>query len=127
MGLLAVANMQMVSTQVNRTSAKLTQAALTTQEVAERMMSLPFNDDLLIDEYPKEIGVTTTYTYPDPPEDYGYPKLPVGYSIHWEVDDSSATTKTVNIITKWGSTEHEKSLSIPMQISTFTNPNGHPE
>jgi len=122
MGLLAVANMQMVSTRVNAASTKLTEATLTTQEVVERIMSLPFDHDLLEDENPEELGISTTHTYPDPPENYGYPKLPAGYSIYWEVDTSSATTKTVYIVTTWGNIENQKSLSIPMQISTFTNP-----
>lgn len=122
MGLLAVADMQMVSMRVNAASAKLTEATLTTQEVVERTMSLPFDHDLLKDEHPEELGVTTIHKYPDPPEDYGYPKLPAGYNIHWEVDNSSDTTKIINIVTKWGGIENQKSLSIPMQISIFTNP-----
>jgi Tfp pilus assembly protein PilV len=111
MGLLAVANMQMVSTRVNRTSAKLTQATLATQEVVERIMSLSIDDPLLMDQ--TEPGIATTYHDPDPP---------VGYSIRWEVDADSATTKTVNIVTTWGSTESQKSISLPMRISSFTNP-----
>ena len=111
MGLLAVANMQMVSMRVNTTSTKLTQATLATQEVIERILSLPFNDLLLVDQ--TDPGVATTYHDPNPP---------IGYSIRWEVDTSSATTKTVNIVTTWGGIESQKSLSLPMQISTFTNP-----
>ena len=122
MGLLAVANMQMVSMRVNASSAKLTEATLTTQEIVERIMSLPFNHALLTDDYPQEPGVATTHTYPDPPEEYGYPELPAGYSIHWEVDTKSANDKTVNLVTTWGSLENQKTLSIPLQISTYTNP-----
>lgn len=111
MGLLAVANMQMVSMRVNTTSAKLTQSTLAAQEVAEWIMSLPFDDPLLTDE--TEPGIATTYHDPDPP---------VGYSIRWEVDTSDDNSKMVNIVTTWGSIESQKSISLPMQISTYTNP-----
>ena len=121
MGLLAVANMQMVSTSVNRTSAKLTQATLTTQEVIERVMSLPFNHCMLEDDH-EETGHVTTHPYPPEECGTGYPEPPAGYRIHLEVDSTGENTKTVNLVTKWGPIENEKSLSIPMQISTFTNP-----
>ena len=111
MGLLAVANMQMVSMRVNTTSANLTQATLAAQEVAEWIMSLPFDDPLLMDE--TDPWIATTYHDPDPP---------IGYSIRWEVDTSSANSKIVNIVTTWGSIESQKSISLPMQISTYTNP-----
>jgi Tfp pilus assembly protein PilV len=111
MGLLAVANMQMVSMRVNVTSANLTQATLAAQEVAEWIMSLPFTDPLLMDE--TDPGIATTYHDPDPP---------VGYVIRWEVDTTTPRTKTVNIVATWGSLESEKSISVPMQISTYTNP-----
>ena len=111
MGLLAVANMQMVSMRVNTTSANLTQATLAAQEVAEWIMSLSFDDPLLMDE--TDPGVATTYHDPDPP---------VGYVIRWEVDTTSPNTKTVNIVATWGSLESQKSISVPMQISTYTNP-----
>jgi prepilin-type N-terminal cleavage/methylation domain-containing protein len=110
MGLLAVANMQMVSMRVNTTSANLTQATLAAQEVAEWIMSLSFDDPLLMDE--TDPGIATTYHDPDPP---------IGYSIRWEVDTSSANSKIVNIVTTWGSIESQKSISLPMQISTYTN------
>ena len=107
MGLLAVANMQMVSMRVNTTSANLTQATLAAQEVAERIMSLPFDDPLLMDgEY--EDGELKDF---DPP---------LGYDISWEVNTSSANSKIVNIVTTWGSLERH-SISLPMQISTYTN------
>jgi hypothetical protein len=111
MGLLAVANMQMVSMRVNTTAANLTQATLAAQEVAEWIMSLPFDDPLLMDE--TDPGIATTYHDPDPP---------VGYLIRWEVDTSSANSKIVNIVTTWSSIESQKSISLPMQISTYTNP-----
>ncbi len=124
LGLLAVANMQIVSMQVNTASTNLAQATMATQEVMERLVSLPFNHPDLSD--PTPLGYSFTHVQADPPP---------GYTISWEVDldhapdlvlanDKSDVQKTKKILitVAWGQADEQKSLILPLQMSTISNP-----
>ena len=110
MGLLAVANMQIVSMRVNTTSQRLTKATMITQEQMESLLTLSFDHWSLKDDTPP--GVYSTYPTQNSHE---------GYLVHWEVDTNTNNTKTIKVVTSWVTDVGQKSISFPMQLSEYSN------
>ena len=110
MGLLAVANMQIVSMHVNTASQRLTKATMITQEQMEELLTLPFDHWSLIDDTPP--GIYSTYPAQNSPE---------GYIVRWEVDTNTNNTKTIKVVTSWVTDIGQKSISFPMQLSEYSN------
>jgi prepilin-type N-terminal cleavage/methylation domain-containing protein len=107
-GLLGVANMQVVAIKVNDNSNQLTQATTITQDKVEELMALPFDAVVLADATPP--GQFTTHTEADPPP---------GYAVEWQVDINADGTKTINVNTTWVNAGVQKAFALSMIRSSF--------
>jgi type IV pilus assembly protein PilV len=94
-GLLGVANMQVVAIRINDNANRLTQATTITQDKVEELMALPF-DTLTSNEDTNE-----------------------GYAVQWQVDDNADGTKTINVNTTWVNSGAPKSFSLSAVRSPF--------
>jgi type IV pilus assembly protein PilV len=107
-GLLGVANMQVVAIKVNDNSNQLTQATTIAQDKVEELMALPFDDVALADATPP--GEFTPHTEAEPPP---------GYAVAWQVDINADGTKTINVNTTWVSSGAQKAFALSMIRSPF--------
>ena len=107
-GLLGVANMQVVAIKVNDNSNQLTQATTITQDKVEELLALPFDDGVLADATPP--GEFTTRTEAQPPP---------GYAVEWQVDINADGTKTINVNTTWVNSGAQKAFALSMIRSPF--------
>jgi type IV pilus assembly protein PilV len=107
-GLLGVANMQVVAIRVNDNSNQLTRATTLTQDKVEELMALPFDDPALDDATPP--GEFTTRNEEAPP---------LGYRVQWQVDINADGTKTINVNTAWVSSGDQKTFALSMVRSPF--------
>jgi prepilin-type N-terminal cleavage/methylation domain-containing protein len=107
-GLLGVANMQVVAIKVNDNSNQLTQATTITQDKVEELMALPFDAGVLADATPP--GEFTTYPEAAPPP---------GYAVEWQVDLNADGTKTINVNTTWVNSGAQKAFALSMIRSPF--------
>ena len=113
-GLLAVANMQITSLKVSSNSSNITKSTTILQDTVEHLMSLPYTDDLLVDN--SEPGIFETYFHPSPP---------FGYIIKWEIDASEEldtagvlpVKKYLNVTTQWSSGQEMHSISFPLVLT----------
>ena len=106
-GLLGVANMQVVAIRINDNANQMTQATTITQDKVEELMALPFNAAALADATPPGEFTTSNEA------------KPTGYTVQWQVDDNADGTKTVNVNTTWVNTGEPKSFSLSMVRSAF--------
>jgi type IV pilus assembly protein PilV len=106
-GLLGVANMQVVAISVNNNANQLTQATTITQDKVEELMSLPFTAAALADATPP--GEFTTSNEDNP----------AGYTVQWQVDNNTDGTKTINVNTTWVNAGKQKTFSLSAVRSPF--------
>ena len=113
-GLLAVANMQITSLQVSSNSKNIMRSTSILQDTIEYLMSLPYDDDLLLDN--TDPGIFETHLLTPPP---------TGYTVKWEIDDSEELNedeslplkKYINITAKWNSGHETHSISFPLILT----------
>ena len=94
-GLLGVANMQVVAIRVNDNANQMTQATTLTQDKVEELMAKQF-DTMTSDENEKD-----------------------GYTLQWQVDDNADGTKTINVNTTWVNSGEQKTYSLSTVRSPF--------
>ena len=114
MGLISVANMQIIAFQVGTSSSKLTQATTATQETIEALMSIDLRDKNLEDN--TDSGIYTEYIVS---EETLHFSPPPGIQVRWQVDEQIDGSKAVNVITTWTSSDSEKNISLPLIRTQF--------
>ena len=107
-GLLGVANMQVVAVQSTNYANQLTRAMTITQDKIEELLALPFNAADLADN--TQPGTFTTYNEVNPPP---------GYNVTWQVDVNADGTKTINVNTTWVSSGDQKLFTLSFVRSAF--------
>ena len=112
--LLSLSGMQVSAFHVSKSSNKLTQAMIVTQDTIELLMSLELNSGSLSDATP--IGVFTRYELSKATLNIGPPP---GLKVNWEVDDQDDGTKLINVTTTWQNRGGQKSLSLPLRRTSF--------
>jgi type IV pilus modification protein PilV len=108
--LLGLEKMHLTAIQVNSVASRLTQATTLAQDRVERLLAMPYNDPLLVDN--TATGSFTSYTDPNPPQ---------GYTIEWKVDTDvpSVGIKTINIFVTWKNLQASKTFSLSIQKSNL--------
>ena len=113
-GIVAVANMQVVAFQVDNHSSKITSATAIVQDVIEALMAIDFNSLNLADNTAPDLfteHVLSEATLGFAP--------PAGIRVHWEVDERIDDTKDINIIAAWQDSGVKKFISFPLRRSQF--------
>jgi prepilin-type N-terminal cleavage/methylation domain-containing protein len=110
-GILAVINMQLLSTSINVKSRGMTEGIVTAQNKIEELSALPYTDALLTDRTTGAnvggIGAAGLDDFPATDadvdnadhSDFTAPR----YSIFWNVEDDTpfTDTKTIRVIVRW--------------------------
>jgi hypothetical protein len=113
-GIVGVANMQIVAFQVDSHSSKITLATTIVQDVIEALMAGNFNDLNLADNTAP--GVFTEYVLSEATLGFA---PPAGIRVQWEVDEQINGTKDINVIATWQDSGYKKSISLPLKRTEF--------
>jgi len=106
-GLLGVANMQVVAIRINDNANQMTQATTITQDKMEELIAIPFTAAALADATPP--GEFTA----------SEEENPAGYTVEWQVDINTDGTKTINVSTTWVNAGEPKSFSLSTKRSSL--------
>ena len=118
-GILAIINMQLLSTAINVKSRGMTEGIVTAQNKIEELQSLPFNDAELadtdangaagLDIFPATDAVADNADHTDAVTN---PR----YTVFWNVENDTpfTGTKTVRVIVRWNSKGVFQNFSIDM-------------
>ena len=112
-GILAVASMQAAAIRFNSSAGDITEAVALAGEQMEKLIALPYNDDLLKDT--DEDGLDGLQDAADDTADQRLVLALTGkYTLYWNVavDKVATGTKTVNVIVTWHDRRGERRLSI---------------
>ena len=108
-GLLGVASMQVVATQVNGVSNGISRGIVVAQDKLEELMVLDYGDAALADATAE--GIFTTYTEAAPP---------TGFRVTWQVDrHPDNETKTINVTAQWQRSGSQKSFTVSYLKTEF--------
>ncbi|MDW7643699.1 MAG: prepilin-type N-terminal cleavage/methylation domain-containing protein [Desulfuromonadales bacterium] len=120
-GMLALAQMQIVSMEGNTTARDVTEATTLAQSKIEELMILPYDDDSLDDADANGlVGLDATGAVADASQP-GIDLMGETYDVWWNVaeDEPVVDTKTVRVIVTW-----QKKLQNKRVVFDFVKANG---